>query len=221
MAFEELNMEHTGLMFFGQVSASISHEIKNALAIINENAGLLEDLVMMSAKGVPPDIGRLSRVGETVRKQVQRADDIVKKMNRFAHSADDGVEKVDLYETTCFIADLCGRMIKMGGVSITTVPPPEPVDIYTHRFHLQNVLWVCMASLAKASRPDTEIQIDFESSAQGAVVRFRVEPAPGNGVLEALFAGDSKALRDYLGIQPLSGLSSGAIGIRLPEHIQH
>ena len=32
-----------GFQFFGKMSASISHEIKNALAIINENAGLLED----------------------------------------------------------------------------------------------------------------------------------------------------------------------------------
>ena len=33
----------SGLQFFGKVSASISHELKNVLAIINENAGLLED----------------------------------------------------------------------------------------------------------------------------------------------------------------------------------
>ena len=32
-----------GLQFFGKMSASISHEIKNVLAIINENTGLIED----------------------------------------------------------------------------------------------------------------------------------------------------------------------------------
>ena len=34
-----------GLFFFGKMSASISHELKNVLAIINENAGLAEDLM--------------------------------------------------------------------------------------------------------------------------------------------------------------------------------
>ena len=38
----------TGLQFFGKMTASISHEIKNVLAIINENAGLLEDLALLS-----------------------------------------------------------------------------------------------------------------------------------------------------------------------------
>ena len=36
--------EYEGLRFFGKVNASISHEIRNALAVINENAGLIKDL---------------------------------------------------------------------------------------------------------------------------------------------------------------------------------
>ncbi len=44
-----------GLQCFGSISASISHELKNALAIINENAGLLEDLSFMAEKGLPLD----------------------------------------------------------------------------------------------------------------------------------------------------------------------
>jgi len=209
------------LMFFGQVSASISHEIKNALAIINENAGLLEDLVLMSAKGVPPDIDRLGRLGETIRRQVRRADDIVKKMNQFAHSADHIAEKVDLYETTCFITDLCGRMIDMGRVSVNAIPPPEPVGIYTHRFYLQNILWVCIASIMKASCPDAQIKIHFETAARSAIMRFCVDPAPDSGFLENLFAGDAKVLGGYLQLQLVSGLPSGEIGIRLPARMQH
>ena len=42
-----------GLQFFGKVSASIAHEIKNVLAIINENAGLLEDLTFAARKERP------------------------------------------------------------------------------------------------------------------------------------------------------------------------
>jgi C4-dicarboxylate-specific signal transduction histidine kinase len=44
-----------GLQFFGRMSASISHELKNALAIIKENAGLLADYVAMMGKGTPID----------------------------------------------------------------------------------------------------------------------------------------------------------------------
>ena len=37
------------LTFFGKVNASISHELKNILAIISETAGLLGDLVHLAA----------------------------------------------------------------------------------------------------------------------------------------------------------------------------
>ncbi len=56
----------TGLQFFGEMSASISHEIKNVLAIVNENAGLLEDLTLMADRGKPIDPARLKTHGGSV-----------------------------------------------------------------------------------------------------------------------------------------------------------
>ena len=44
---------YDSLAFFGKVSASISHELKNVMAIISETAGLLGDLSAM-ARGVQP-----------------------------------------------------------------------------------------------------------------------------------------------------------------------
>lgn len=218
---EEMTMEKTGLMFFGQVSASISHEIKNVLAIINENAGLLEDVVLMAEKGVPPDMNRLGRLAETVRRQVRRADNIVRRMNQFAHSADHRMEEVDLYAAIGFMVGLGKRMIDMGRVSVNVIPPPEAVVIDSQRFYLQQMLWVCIESLMKASRPGAEINIHFERAAEGAMVRFCVDPAPDSRSLEDLFAGDTKALCDYLGLQAVSGLPPGETGIRLPARIQH
>jgi len=49
--------EETALRFFGNISTSISHEIKNVLAIINENAGLLEDYNLHGRKGNPAQPG--------------------------------------------------------------------------------------------------------------------------------------------------------------------
>ena len=74
----------TGLKFFGGVVASISHEIKNRLAIINENAGLLEDLVLMSERGMEIDSERLKRLADSLKNQVSTADGIIKKMNQFS-----------------------------------------------------------------------------------------------------------------------------------------
>ena len=64
----------TGLQFFGSISASISHELKNVLAIVNENAGLLEDFTLMADRGKPIDPARLKIMAAAVKRQVGRAD---------------------------------------------------------------------------------------------------------------------------------------------------
>ena len=51
-----------GLRFFSATTASLSHELKNALAIIKENAGLLTDYMAMFEKGSPVAPDRLITV---------------------------------------------------------------------------------------------------------------------------------------------------------------
>ena len=108
-------MAAEGVRFFGEISASISHEIKNVLAIINENAGLLQDMVMMIEKGMPLSPERLSGLAQSMARQVKRGDRIVKDMNRFAHSADHPSETVDIGEVIHFICVLAARLIAMKG----------------------------------------------------------------------------------------------------------
>ena len=85
-----------GLRFYSKVSASISHEIKNSLAVLNESAGYLEDVTLMAKKGMEINMERLESLAGSMLKQVQRANGIVKNMNRLAHSLDDPAAQVDL-----------------------------------------------------------------------------------------------------------------------------
>ncbi|MEZ4549778.1 MAG: hypothetical protein R2860_05820 [Desulfobacterales bacterium] len=89
-------MGEAGLQFYSKVSASISHDIKNSLAVINESAGYLEDVTLMAKKGMNIDINRLETLAGSMLKQVQRANTIVKNMNRLAHSLDDPACQTDL-----------------------------------------------------------------------------------------------------------------------------
>ena len=136
-------MDAIGLAFFGNVSASISHEIKNTLAIINENAGLLEDMTHMANQGIPLSFERLQRLSHVIKKQVNRADGIVKKMNRFAHTADPTIQSVDLYETAALVTEVCGRIITMHNATVEIKPPQDPVIIASVRFWLAHLIWAC------------------------------------------------------------------------------
>jgi hypothetical protein len=111
-----------GVRFFGTVSASVSHEIKNVFAVINEAAGLLEDFTMMAERGMPIDPERLKRAAQSIQGQVRRGDAIVKNMNAFAHSSDapeDGGSATDLTETLRLAVTLFTRMAEMQQLTLT------------------------------------------------------------------------------------------------------
>ena len=148
-----------GLRFFGQVSASISHEIKNVLAIINENAGLLEDLSFAAQRGSAIDPARLDKACRQFSKQIQRADGIMKNMSRFAHSVDVFETQVDLYELTSLVAALAGRPAAMRKLVIEVEAPKTPVVFTGNPFLLQNQIWLCLELAFKESGAGTTLRL--------------------------------------------------------------
>ena len=62
MTPNETAPQETGLQFFGKLSASVSHDLKNVLSIINEKAGLLEDFCHMARRGMAIDMDRINAV---------------------------------------------------------------------------------------------------------------------------------------------------------------
>ncbi|MDY0221288.1 MAG: hypothetical protein RBR67_09140 [Desulfobacterium sp.] len=131
----------TGLAYFGKMMALISHEIKNSLAIINENAGLMEDLSLMAKKGNPLDPERTGTIAGRVVRQVQRADTTVKRMNRLAHSVDNPVTEVDVAETLAFTLELGEKAFSTLGLRVEVGPLAGPVVINTNEFLFMNLIW--------------------------------------------------------------------------------
>jgi len=162
----------SGLQFFGKMSASISHEIKNALATINETAGLLEDLTFLAEKGKPLDSERLKTLSGRIMKQVRRADEIVKNMNRFAHSIDDSVKSVELGEVLKLMAALSERFASMRGITLEMNPPSSPVAITTDPFFLNHLLWRCVDFAMNAAGQGKTVGLLTEETENGPRIRF-------------------------------------------------
>jgi C4-dicarboxylate-specific signal transduction histidine kinase len=133
-----------GLRFFGQVSASIAHEVKNVLAIINENAGLLEDLTFAARRGTAIDPERLNKACRQFSKQIERADGIMKNMSSFAHSIDSFSADINLHEVANLVANLAGRKAAMRKLIIEVEAPKAPVIFPGNPFLLQNLIWLCL-----------------------------------------------------------------------------
>ena len=163
----------TGLQFFGRISASISHEIKNVLAIVNENAGLLEDFTLMADRGTPIDPARLKTMAAAVKKQVGRADGIIKNMTRFAHSIDQTATPVDLGQTVELFIALTARLADMRCVKVGLQLPADPLTIPTAPYFLMNLLWLCLDFSMSASGDEKRVELVVAESENSVRIRFR------------------------------------------------
>lgn len=162
--------DRDGLCFFGQISAAISHDLKNVLAIINEDAGLLHDYSLMAVQGMELDPERMGRLAEKVQGQVKRGDGIIKNMNRFAHSVDLPVCDVDFRELTTLVVSLLTRMASRKCVTVNLKDGAQvngKGDPFTIQMLLAKALEYSMDSAGK----DGEIGIEI-SSADGVNTVF-------------------------------------------------
>jgi len=172
MSWNQEVIRETGLQFFGKMSASISHELKNVLAIINENAGLLEDLAVLAEKGVPIDPQRLKTPASRIMKQIRRGDDIIKGMNRFAHSVDEPLRQMDLHDTLALTYALSNRFASMRGVRLELEPPSIPVPVVANPFFLQNLISLCLDFAMGCAGAGKTVSLKAEKIEGGAKIMF-------------------------------------------------
>ena len=184
----------TGLQFFGEMSASISHEIKNVLAIVNENAGLLEDFSFMADRGIPIDPARLKAMADAVKKQVGRADGIIKNMNRLAHSIDQTFTIVELNETIHLLVGLTDRFSVMRGVQVDLQLPENPVKFQTAPFFLMNLLWLCLDFSMSASGDEKRVELVVEEAESSVRIRFQRLADLSDALLETFPSDREKSL---------------------------
>jgi len=219
MSFKHNAAGRSGLQFFGKITASISHEIRNVFAVLNENAGLMEDLILLGEKGMPVDQARLKALAQSMGQQIRRGDGIVENMNRFAHEVDHPVKEIELNETLGLLIALSGRLAKMRGVTIDPVGEEE-IMIATNAFFLENLLWSIMEFAMEAVGKDKTLTIVSHASERGVQIRFQglenLPQIPSDGFPSAL----EQALLASLEADFSINSSSEDIILTLPKKIE-
>jgi K+-sensing histidine kinase KdpD len=183
------------------MSASISHEIKNALAIMNESAGLLEDLSLRAEKGIPVEPERLKKQAGNILKQIRRADGILRDMNKFAHSVDEPMKETDIGEMVVLMAALCGRFAVMKGVALETQSSAGPVIIHTSPFLLENLLWLCLDFCMDNAGPGKTVKVAAGKTGGVAEIRFSRLEGLADGADRTFSGGYVTALLSALGAE--------------------
>ncbi len=174
----------SGLQFFGFTTASVTHELKNALAIIKENAGLLDDYTQCMARGQPIDGARVRTVISRIEEQTRRADGIIRNLNSFAHSVDELEKSVDLNAVVELLVALAHRPAAMQRVNLVRRPAAGPVMLSTLPFLLLSGLGRFLNMVLPAAGPGQELIISVaKSPGGGGIVTFA--PLPGLAQLPA------------------------------------
>lgn len=151
-----------GIGFFAAVMASISHELKNRIAIMKEHAGLMRDYSAMALKGHEVNMERLGRLGTALSEQVVMADEIIKNMNQMAHSADDLFRTSDLNEILRLSTALAERTANRHRVKLQFRPSETDIPVTTATFFLMNLVWLCLSALFQIGDKERTVAISAE-----------------------------------------------------------
>jgi len=174
----------------------------------------------MADRGQPIDPARLKKMAETLKKQIGRADEILKNMNRFAHSSDEAVAEVDLNQTLELFMALTERFRTMRGVEADLQLPANPLIIATAPFFLMNLLLLCLDLSMSAGGEGKKIDLVVEATENSVHIRFRQLSGLTEEFLETFPSDREKNLLALLNADLTAEPASAEISLRLPKKME-
>ncbi|MBD3402886.1 hypothetical protein GF420_08315 [candidate division GN15 bacterium] len=174
-----LSVPEEPIAFFGAVTAATTHDLNNVISIIDQTAGLLEDLVFAAENGSSIEIEQLSRVSESIQRQTRRGIATIKRLNRFAHTTDEPTLEFELNETLENLLVLVQRLADRREVDLKVTPRHEPIKLTASPFLIQHAIFAVYASLLRVSEAGTELSVSVSGGAAAAVVTFDLGSASG------------------------------------------
>jgi C4-dicarboxylate-specific signal transduction histidine kinase len=138
------------IVFFGKITAAITHEIKNVLAIIQESSGLMEDILAVTPDETFTHKDKFSTSLNRIFNQIERGVDITTRLNKFAHSPDHSPANVDLNEVSEQMVLLASRFTRLKNVVLKADPHDTSMIIKTHPVALEMAIFESIEILLNA-----------------------------------------------------------------------
>ena len=165
-------LERAGLSFFGEVTAGVTHDIRNSLAILKEISGLLSDLADAAGEGGSISAERVKGIAGRLDNQVNRANATVGLLNRFAHSVDSPRRMVDLPETVGMLTDLAKRQAHRNRVNLVVVIPDVELTVESDPFLLEHAIFLLLGRTIESADVGGTVTLTLVPGNEGACVRL-------------------------------------------------
>jgi len=152
--------------FFGKITAGITHELKNVLAIIRESSGLMGDIISISPEAVVKHQEKIQNSMVRIKEQIERGVNLTDRLNRFAHSTDETLSKIDLQETVEQLIILAQRFARLKHIVLKTVTPDQEgpaITLVTRHVQLQMALFESLECCFTVMSAGGEINIGIHN----------------------------------------------------------
>ena len=199
--------------FSGRVTASATHEIKNSLAVMNEQAGLVRELLHGAQKGREPDLARLEQILGRMLERIKLTDGVIRRLNQFAHTGDRVQGVVDPGEAVALAVESYRRLADAKEVSLEC-DPAVTGEVETNPLLLQAALFSCLDAATGAAPPRSTIRAGARRVE--SMVEFWFQGS-GQKEPDATICGDA-ALCQALGAQSRWEQGSSRLVLTLPAH---
>jgi two-component system, NtrC family, sensor kinase len=151
-------MEYSNkLASIGRLSAGVAHEINNPLAIINEKAGLIKDILTYSE--IPVQNPRVIELIDSVLSSVERCGTITKRLLSFARHMDSTFETINLPNVIHDVLGFLHKEAEYRNIVITTDLADDIPEFISDRGKLQQIFLNIINNAFSAMKTDGRLNI--------------------------------------------------------------
>lgn len=211
-------MEREEIALIGRITAGVTHEMRNALAVIRESNGLMRDLLMRGKDGSGTQGEKFGRAISMIEKHLLRGIEMTDRLNRFAHTMDEEAawtEVNGVLDLTLFFME---RFARERLVRLAARRADEDLSLYTSPLRLMLALCACVDYLLARTAEGGLIELQGQRAGEQVFFRLRVQQDPG-GHANSGAAGEGAAVIDPV-LRALQGrlgpvLSGASAGVEL------
>lgn len=166
--------------FSGKLTAGYTHEINNVLGIIEQSAGLMEDIYSLLAGQISDKyLDKFKDTVSTIEEQVQRGILLTGALNKFSHSPDDIKILVDMNETLDFMTKLCVRFANLKQIVLKFLKQDGVDEIYTNPVFLNYVVYNAVFACLDVTPEGNEIIITTAKNTDHISLSFAIKEQVG------------------------------------------
>jgi signal transduction histidine kinase len=163
-------LQREGVLFFGDVIAGLSHELSNIFNIINEMAGLQQDILAGDQPKSADAADRLSELAGRIKAQVERGETLNQSLHSLAHSVDDANIAFDLGDMLELARSLAARRARLARVELAVLRPESPVTLEGDPFVLLLTIYGSIGAVVGAAHSERRVEVSAAPHANGARV---------------------------------------------------